>query len=96
MPAVTLKGMRCSGHGAFAARACVSGEDSFTINGQPVVVVGCAYAPHTDTRSTHGGHLSAGARGFTINGKAVGRMGDPISCGSRVAEGLAAFTIAQR
>ncbi|WP_372069776.1 PAAR domain-containing protein (plasmid) [Tistrella mobilis] len=95
MPAVTLLGDDCTGHGCWPPRPSIEGEPRFTVGGRPVVLVGHAYAPHTcpDIPETHGGTLSDGAPRATVGGRRIGRIGDPVSCGSRVAVGTARFTI---
>nr|VFK47167.1 MAG: hypothetical protein BECKTC1821D_GA0114238_104213 [Candidatus Kentron sp. TC]VFK47928.1 MAG: hypothetical protein BECKTC1821E_GA0114239_10983 [Candidatus Kentron sp. TC]VFK60734.1 MAG: hypothetical protein BECKTC1821F_GA0114240_104910 [Candidatus Kentron sp. TC] len=36
MPAVTLKGRKCTGHGCWPARPSIEGEPRFTVGGIPV------------------------------------------------------------
>lgn len=95
MPAVTLLGHNCTGHGCWPPRPSVAGAPGMVINGRRVVTVGDSYAPHTcpSIPETHGGVLADGAPGLTINGRRVGRIGDPLSCGSRVAQGVAGVLV---
>lgn len=88
MPAITRKGDLCTGHPPYAPRAAIQGEASFTVAGKEVHLAGHSWAPHP-----HPGKLASGATGFTVKGKAVGRVGDPIDCGSKVATGEGSFTV---
>ena len=88
MAAVTRIGDLCSGHGAFPPRPSTSGSSNVFINGIGVVTVGDSYAVHCDpTPSCHGSVLAAGSGTVNVNGKALGRVGDPVACGSVVAVG---------
>lgn len=58
------------------------------MNGKPAVLTGWKYAPHEcENHQIHQGTLTGGSLSTSINGKSVGRVGDPISCGGTVAEG---------
>ncbi|WP_372053242.1 PaaR repeat-containing protein (plasmid) [Tistrella mobilis] len=95
MPPVTLKGDACTGHGCWPGRPSIEGEARLTVGGRPVVLVGHAFAAHTCPAipETHGGVLAAGAPRLTVGGRAIGRIDDPVSCGSRVAQGDARIVI---
>lgn len=97
MPPVTLRGHLCTGHGCWPPRPAIGGSPGITVNGRPVIRRGDAYAPHTcpSIPETHGGTLAMGAAGLTINGLEIGRIGDPVSCGSRVAQGVSAFVVTE-
>lgn len=93
MPPITRVGDLSTGHDDCSAVPAVTGASNVLVNGQPVVCVGDSYAPHGCIHHpSHVGHLIEGAPSFFINGKAVGRVGDAISCGQKVAEG-ASFCI---
>lgn len=93
MPAITRVGDLSTGHDDCSAVPAVTGASNVLVNGQPVVCVGDSYASHGCIHHpSHAGQLIEGAPSFFINGKAVGRVGDAISCGQKVAEG-ASFCI---
>lgn len=75
----------------------MEGSGLFDIEGVEVHLEGHAWASHTcpDIPETHGGILSSGSSLFDIGGKQIGRIGDPVSCGSSVAEGHALFDITE-
>ncbi len=62
-------------------------EPLLKVNGVEVLVDGKQYAQHTDGNSTHGGQAISTRAWFTVNGKGVVCVGDPVSCGSTVASG---------
>jgi len=93
MPDVTLKGHLCTGHGCWPARPSIEGEPRFTVGGIPVHLQGQAWADHCCEDDCHGGVLKTGASRFTVGGRQLGRVGDPVSCGSQVAEGDPRFTV---
>ncbi|EEW6789594.1 alanine racemase [Escherichia coli] len=87
MSAIATKNSIGTGHGGFPARPPIEGEPLLKINGIDVLVDGNQYAQHSDGNSTHGGQAISTRPWFTVNGKGVVRVGDPISCGSTVAAG---------
>ncbi len=88
MKAITLLGHTCTGHGSWPPRPNVQGDDYLIINGQPVHCVGHGWAVHCNPDpSCHGSVLAAGSALMTVNGRAVGRITDPVACGGQVAEG---------
>ena len=87
MPAVTRKGDICTGHGCFPPRPSVEGSGNVFVNGIPVHRQGDRWSVHCCDKSCHDGSLSSGSSSVYANGKQVGRIGDPVSCGSAVAEG---------
>lgn len=93
MPAVTLLGHQCTGHGCWPSRPSVEGEARFTVRGIPVHLQGHAWATHCCGPDCHGGALAAGSTRFTVKGKQLGRTGDPVACGSSVAEGESHFNV---
>lgn len=52
---------------------------------------GDAWAPHTcpTIPETHDSVLASGSSTVYVNGKQIGRIGDPVVCGSTVASGSA-------
>lgn len=89
MPAVTRLGDNWTGHGWWPPRPSVAGSPNVYVNGIPVVTQGDAFAAHTcpSIPETHGGVLAAGSSTVYVNGKQLGRVTDPVSCGSSVAQG---------
>lgn len=88
MPAVTRLGDMCTGHGAFPPRPSTSGSGNVFVNGIPVHRKGDSWASHCNSRpSCHGGTLASGSSTVFANGKDIGRIGDPVDCGSSVATG---------
>ena len=75
------------GHGGFPSWPPVESEPLLKVNGVEVLVDGKQYAQHTDGNSTHGGQAISTRAWFTVNGKGVVCVGDPVSCGSTVASG---------
>lgn len=94
MPAVTCLGDKSTGHDNCQPVSAVEGAGNFTVNGKPIVLVGDKYAPHgCEDHKTHQGYLAGGSPSFFVNGRAVGRVGDPVSCGGTAAEGDSFFII---
>lgn len=88
MSAVARKGDMCTGHGDFPPRPSATGSANVIIEGAAAHCVGDGWESHCNSKpSCHGGSLSAGSGSVMVNGKALGRVGDPISCGSAVAGG---------
>jgi uncharacterized Zn-binding protein involved in type VI secretion len=58
-------------------------------NGIAVHRQGDAWAAHTcpTIPETHDSVLAAGSSSVYVNGKQIGRIGDPVACGSSVATG---------
>lgn len=77
----------CSGHGGFPPRQAAEAEPFMTINGQPVLVDGNLFPDHSDGKSSHSGAAVSTRPWFTVQGKAIACVGDPVSCGSVVATG---------
>lgn len=88
MPAVTRQGDGCTGHGSYPPRNSVSGSGNVMINGIPAHRQGDGWETHcNDVPVCHGGSLAAGSGTVIVNGKQLGRVGDPVDCGSAVAAG---------
>ncbi|MGM0535549.1 MAG: PAAR domain-containing protein [Pseudomonadota bacterium] len=83
MPAAARVGDVCTGHGPCSPRPAVSGSPDVFVNGIPAHRVGDAWAVHC----THDSVLAAGSRSVFVNGRAKGRVSDPVACGSLVAAG---------
>jgi len=87
MPAVTRLGDICSGHGCFGPRVNDQASDDVCVNGKGVHRQGDHWVTHCCTIICHDGTLQKGSSTVFVNGKAAGRIGDPISCGSVSAQG---------
>ena len=89
MPAVTRLGDSCTGHGCWPPRPSTGASPNVYANGIAVHRQGDAWAPHTcpSIPETHGGVLAAGSSSVYVNGKQIGRIRDPVACGSSVAAG---------
>ena len=88
MPGVTRKGDSCTGHGPFPPRASTGGSGTVFANGIPVHRQGDSWAVHCIPEPLcHGGGLASGSGSVSANGQQLGRIGDPVDCGSVVAGG---------
>lgn len=88
MQPICLLGHKCTGHADWPPRPNVEGDGYLVVNGKPVHCVGHKWATHCNSiPSCHDSILAEGSALMTVNGRAVGRVGDPIACGSTVAEG---------
>lgn len=88
MPAVTRLGDLCTGHADWPPRPSIEASSTVKVNGIGVVRVGDAYAIHCNSEpECHGGVLAAGSATVYVEGRQLGRIGDPVSCGSSVAQG---------
>lgn len=83
MPAVTRQGDMCTGHGPCSPRPSVSGSPNVYVNGIPAHRVADAWARHC----THTSSLAAGSGSVFANARPLGRIADPVACGSLVATG---------
>ncbi|WP_041785148.1 PAAR domain-containing protein [Rhodospirillum centenum] len=89
MPAVTRLGDICTGHGCWPPRPSASASPDVFVNGIAVHRQGDAWAAHTcpSIPETHASVLAAGSSSVYVNGRQIGRIGDPVACGSSVATG---------
>lgn len=88
MPAVTRLGDQCTGHGAWPPRPSSSASPNVFVNGIAAHREGDGWAVHCDPLpSCHASVLAAGSSTVYVNGKQLGRIGDPVACGSSVATG---------
>lgn len=88
MPAVTRLGDSCTGHADFPPRASTGGSSNVFVNGIAVHRQGDTWATHCNPVPVcHGSVLAAGSSSVYVNGKQIGRIGDPVACGSSVASG---------
>ena len=88
--AVTRIGDMGTGHGAFPPRANTGGSGDVFVNGIGVHRQGDPWAVHCNPVPVcHGSALAAGSSTVYANGKQLGRIGDPVACGSASAQGSA-------
>lgn len=87
MPSVARLTDTCTGHACWPPRPNTQGSPNVFVNGRPVHRQSDSWAPHTCGDNTHGGNLSSGSSTVFANGLSVGRIGDPVSCGSAVSVG---------
>ncbi|MEG9883835.1 MAG: PAAR domain-containing protein [Hyphomicrobiales bacterium] len=82
--------LHATGHGAFPPRAATGGSADVFVRGLGVQGQGDPWAIHCNpTPVCHGSALAAGSSSVFANSLALGRVGDPIDCGSFVATGAA-------
>lgn len=91
MPAVSRLGDNCTGHGCWPPRPSTGASPNVRVNGIAAHRQGDAWAPHTcpTIPETHASVLAAGSTTVRVNGKQLARIGDPVGCGSTVAQGSA-------
>ena len=88
MPAICRLGDTGTGHGCFPPRPNTAASADVFINNKGAHRVGDSWASHGCGGCTpHGGSLASGSSTVFVNGSALGRIGDPVSCGSTVAVG---------
>lgn len=87
MPAVTRLGDQCTGHGCFPPRVNNQASSDVFINGIGAHRMGDGWVVHCCGPSCHSSNLAAGSSSVYVNGKQLARIGDPVACGSAVAEG---------
>lgn len=89
MPAVTRRGDACTGHGCWPPRPSTGGSPDVFANGIAVHRQGDTWESHTCPAipQTHASVLASGSTTVFANGRQLGRIGDPVACGSSVAAG---------
>jgi len=87
MPGIHLKGDRDTGHGCYAPRANIEGSGNVYVNGKSVHRKGDAWSVHCCGPSCHASTLAGGSSSVFANKKQLGRIGDPVACGSVAAKG---------
>jgi len=91
MPAVTRLGDTGTGHGCWPSRPNDAASPDVFVNGIAAHRQGDHWAAHTcpSIPETHASNLASGSSSVFANGKRLGRIGDPVACGSSVATGSA-------
>jgi uncharacterized Zn-binding protein involved in type VI secretion len=88
MPAVTRKGDLDTGHDSCPPRPSSEGSPDVFVNGIPAHRQGDGWSPHgCSVHNPHTSVLAGGSSSVYVNGKPLGRIGDPVGCGSKVATG---------
>lgn len=87
MPAVTRLGDNCTGHGCWPPRPSTSASPNVFVNSIKVHRQGDSWATHCCGPACHASNLASGSSTVFVNGKQIGRIGDPVVCGSVVAVG---------
>ena len=88
--AVTRIGDMCTGHGPFPPRPNIKGSEDVFVNGTGVHRESDPWSSHCNPVPVcHGSTLAAGSSTVYANGMQLGRIGDPVGCGSACAEGSA-------
>ena len=86
MPGVARLTDICSGHGPWPPRENVSASENVFVNGLGAHRVTDTWNIHCGP-SCHDSVLASGSSTVFVNGLAIGRIGDPVECGSTVATG---------
>lgn len=87
MPAVVRRGDACTGHGCFPGRPNTNASPNVFVNGIGAHRQGDAWGFHKCGKKGHQGALASGSSTVFVNGRPLGRIGDPVSCGSAAANG---------
>lgn len=87
MPAVTRLGDVCTGHGCWPPRPSVQASPNVYANGIAVHRQTDGWAVHCCGPACHASVLAQGSATVFANGLELGRIGDPVACGSAVAVG---------
>lgn len=87
MPGITRLGDYDTGHGCYPPRPNTNASSNVFVNNKGVHRQGDTWGTHCCDGSCHTSTLQSGSSTVFVNGKQCGRIGDPIVCGSTVAEG---------
>jgi uncharacterized Zn-binding protein involved in type VI secretion len=87
MPATTRIGDSCSGHSCYPPRPNVEGSGNVFVNNISVHRQDDAWHPHCCDGSCHSSETASGSSSVYVNGKQMARIGDPVKCGSVIAQG---------
>ena len=83
MPAVTRLGELCTGHGPCPPRPSNGASGNVLADNIPVHRQSDSWSVHC----VHGSNLAAGSGTVFANNLQLGRVGDPVACGSKVQTG---------
>ena len=88
MPGIVRLNDKCSGHSCYPPRPCITASDDVFVNGKAVHREQDKWAMHACPNTPpHDGVLTKGSSTVYANSKAIARIGDPISCGSKAQTG---------
>ena len=87
MPAVSRLGDRCTGHGCFPPRPSTGSSSDVYANNILVHRQSDSWATHCCGPSCHASNLASGSSTVYVNNLQLARIGDPVACGSIVAQG---------
>lgn len=87
MPAVTRLGDVCTGHACYPSRPSTTASPDVYVNGIAVHRHRDLWSTHCCGADCHGGALARGSLTVFVNDRMIGRIGDPVNCGSAVAQG---------
>ena len=86
--AVTVIGHKCTGHGCFPPRPNTEGSGNVYVNNKSVHRQNDAWFAHCcPDHGCHASTTSSGSSSVYVNGRQLARIGDPVACGSLIAEG---------
>lgn len=89
MPAVTVVGADTSGHACFPPQKVIEYCATLYAEGQPISAQGHKVTPHGCPKvPPHGGSIAAGSPTVYVEGRQIGIIGSPVSCGSTVTKGV--------
>jgi uncharacterized Zn-binding protein involved in type VI secretion len=87
MPAVTRINDICTGHDCHPSRPNVQGSGNVFVNGLATHRTGDKWDVHCCGPSCHDSVTANGSGTVYVNGKQIARIGDPVACGSVIAQG---------
>lgn len=82
-----------TGHDRYPPTTSKGGSSFVSAGGHPLILVGQEFLPHTDpqTGETHTPVLVQGSSFVTVDGIAVGMIGDALDCGDRLKTSATSF-----
>lgn len=86
MPAVTRKGDYCTGHDGYPPGQNDEGSPNVKVNNLEVHRQDDHWPNHCQS-SCHESETAQGSSTVFVNNKPVARIGDPVKCGSVIAQG---------
>ena len=87
MPACTRLGDTCTGHGCWSPRGNDAASGDVYVNGIGSHRQSDHWPTHCCGPACHDSTLAAGSGSVYVNGLQMGRIGDPVACGSSVSQG---------
>lgn len=87
MPAVTRLGDECTGHGCWPPRGNDQASPDVFVNGIAVHRKTDHWPVHCCGPACHDSNCQEGSSNVFINNLPCARIGDPVACGSAIAQG---------